>query len=68
MGLGSRFVMGELSGEPAPDAIEHAVVLTAVKDACAPLTRWPGGGQSLTAAARAGTGLGRSGRKDGAYR
>jgi hypothetical protein len=49
--------MGELSGEWAPDAIEHAVVLTAVKDACAPLTRWPGGGPSLTAAARAGAGL-----------
>jgi hypothetical protein len=38
MGLSSRFVMRGLSGEWAPDAIEHAVVLTAVKDAFAPLT------------------------------
>jgi hypothetical protein len=27
-----------------PDAIEHAVVLAAIKDAFAPLTRWPEAG------------------------
>src|SRR6201997_1210973 len=36
---------------PAPDTIDHAVVLAAVKDAA---REWPEDGPSLTAAARAG--------------
>lgn len=41
----------------APDAAEDAVVLAAVKDASAPLKRWPEDGPSLTAAARDGAGM-----------
>jgi hypothetical protein len=71
-----RLLMGLFvgSGDRSPDAVELGVVLAAVKDAFAPLARWPEDGPSLTAAARAGMSrsVGRDGRmaaieqKDGA--
>jgi hypothetical protein len=67
-GAGFCSVMGELSGERAPDAIEHAVVLTAVKDACDPsssrgsgwLFAWsiPAGHERLPGAAPIGRSFG----------
>jgi len=54
-------------GRSVPDTLDHAVVLAANQGRFAPLKRWPEGGPSLTAAARAGKSRRvRSGRKDGA--
>jgi hypothetical protein len=62
-GLDSRFLIGSHRVSVAPDAIEHAVVLATIKEACAPLTRWPAGGPSLMAAARASMGVAQVGTK-----